>query len=206
MIDAGQLKHLNPALPTERCALYAHVLDEACQVAGLSTPLRVCHFIAQVAQETGGLRSLVESTAYSDPARLDAIFRNVQGIAHARRLIAQGKVAIGNTIYANKNGNGDIASGDGFRFRGRGFLQITGRANYRAIARIVGMPLEQEPERLGEPEPAAQAAAIFWRERGINKAADADDSSTVTLLVNGPARHALDGRRQWLRKAKTIWR
>lgn len=205
MIAADQLRRLNPDLARERAALFATVLDQACGEADLSKHLRVCHFLAQVAEETGGFRSLVESTAYRDPARLDAIFSNVQGVDHARRLIAAGPAAIGNTIYAHKNGNGDIASGDGYRFRGRGFLQITGRANYRRVGTIVGLPLEQEPEQLGEPGPAAHAAAAYWQARGINTPADADDASTVTRLVNGAARLHLAQRVVWLGKAKRIW-
>lgn len=204
-ISAAQMLRLNPRLPAERAALYAEVLSEACELAGLNTTRRLAHFIGQTAVETGGFSSLVESTRYSNAGRLDALFRNVQGLAHAQRLIAAGPTAIGNTIYAGKNGNGDVASGDGFRFRGRGFMQVTGRGNYRSIGRITGQPLEDRPEMLGEPDPAAQAAAIYWRERGINKAADADDVGTVTLLVNGPARLHMKERRAWCEKAKGIW-
>lgn len=205
MIAADQLHRLNRDLAPERAALFAAVLDDACNQAELTTHRRVCHFLSQVAEETGGLRSLVESTGYKDPVRLDRIFSNVQGVDHARRLIAAGPAAIGNTIYAHKNGNGDIASGDGYRFRGRGFLQITGRANYRRVGTITGLDLEKNPEQLGEPGPAAHAAAAYWKARSINKAADADDASTVTLLVNGPARLHLAERKQWLAKAKGIW-
>jgi putative chitinase len=205
-ISTEQMLKLNPRLPRERAALYAEVLSEAAEIAALTTTRRLAHFIGQTAVETGGYTSLVESTRYSNAARLDKLFRNVQGLGHAQRLIAAGPEAIGNTIYAGKNGNGDVASGDGFRFRGRGFMQVTGRGNYRAIGKITGQPLEEKPEMLGEPDPAAQAAAIYWRERGINKAADADDVSTVTLLVNGPARLHMAERKQWCEKAKGIWK
>lgn len=204
-ITAAQLRQLNPDLQPERAALFASVLSRAFEAGDITTPRRCRHFMAQAFVETGGLRSLVESTRYTDPVRLDQIFRNVQGVAHAKRLIAAGPEAIGNTIYANKCGNGGVASGDGFRYRGRGFLQVTGRANYREIGQIVAMPLEAKPELLGEPDPAAQAAAVFWKSRAINSAADADDVSTVTLLVNGPARLHLEERRGWLNKAKAVW-
>lgn len=204
-ISAANLLALNPALPGPRAELFAHVLGDALPAGGLDTPRRVRHFLAQILQETGALRGLVESTAYKDAARLDKLFLNVQGLAHAQRLIAQGPEAIGNTIYANKLGNGGVDSGDGYRYRGRGFLQVTGRSNYRTIGRLVGMPLEENPDLLGEPVPAAAAAATFWKMRQINAAADADDISTVTLLVNGPARLHLEERRTWLKKAAAIW-
>lgn len=205
IIAGAQLQRLNPGLPSPRAELFAGLLSAALAAADIASPRRVRHFLAQTMQETGGLRGLVESTDYRDAARLDALFLNVQGIEHARRLIAAGPQAIGNTIYANKNGNGGVASGDGFRFRGRGYLQVTGRANYRDIGKLVGMALEDRPELLGEPEPAAAAAATFWKMRGINAAADADDISTVTLLVNGPGRLHLAERRVWLGKAAAIW-
>lgn len=181
------------------------MLDEALEKADVYTNRRIRHFLAQAMEETGALRGLVESTNYRDPVRLDQLFLNVQGVDHARRLIAAGPEAIGNTIYANKNGNGGVPSGDGFRYRGRGFLQVTGRANYRRIGALVGMPLEDDPDLLGQPGPAAQAAAAFWKARAINAPADADDVSAVTFLVNGPARLHLAERTAWLGKAKAIW-
>jgi putative chitinase len=204
-ITEEQLSRLNNQLLAQRAKLFAAVLSAALVEFGITTAIRTRHFIAQVMQETGGLRSLVESTNYTNATRLDALFRNVQGEDHARRLIAAGPEAIGNTIYANKNGNGGVASGDGFRYRGRGFLQVTGRANYRSLGELLGQPLEAQPESLGEPVPAARAAAAFWQARHINAAADADDISTVTFLVNGPARLHLNERTEWLRKAEHIW-
>ncbi|MEA3031925.1 MAG: putative chitinase [Sphingomonadales bacterium] len=204
-ITAEGLKKINPNLLDERARLYASVLEAVRPLADLSTGIRVRHFIAQIAQETGGFRALVESTRYTKPDRLDALFKNVQGPEHARRLVAAGPVAIGNTIYANKNGNGGVESGDGFRFRGRGFMMVTGRANYRNVGAMAGLPLEDQPDLLGEPEPAAKAAAMFWKSRAINSAADANDISMVTFLVNGPARLHLAERRAFLATAQTIW-
>jgi putative chitinase len=205
IIVADQLRTLNPTLPEPRAQLFATVFDNTLDEGEITTPLRVRHFIAQVMQETGGLRGIIESTNYTNPERLDRLFNNVQGIEHARRLIAEGPIAIGNTIYANKNGNGGIDSGDGYRYRGRGFLQITGRGNYRSLGTLISMPLEDNPELLGEPEPAAKAAVMYWRVRRINTPADANDVDMVTQLVNGPARLHLAERRIWLEKAASVW-
>jgi putative chitinase len=204
-IAGAQLRQLNAGLAPPRADLLASVLNTAFAAVDITSPRRVCHFLAQAMEETGGMRGLVESTDYRDPVRLDQLFYNVQGVDHARRLIAAGPEAIGNTIYANKLGNGGVASGDGYRYRGRGFLQITGRANYRSIGALVKMPLEDDPDLLGQPGPAAQAAARFWQQRQINVPADVDDVSTVTYLVNGPARLHLAERTAWLRKAEAIW-
>jgi putative chitinase len=204
-ITDANLRALVPSISPGRAIIYADALDESLPLADLSTNRRVRHFMAQITHESGGLRSLVESTAYRDPVRLDRLFRNVQGVEHARRLIAAGPQAIANTIYAFKLGNGGPASGDGFRYRGRGFMMITGRSNYRKMGEATGMPLEQQPELLEEPQAAAKAAVLFWKSRRINLAADRDDLDAVTELVNGPAKLHLAERRDILTAAKRIW-
>jgi predicted chitinase len=92
------MQHLNHGLAPERAALFASVLTDASRIAGLDNTRRICNFLGQTAEETGGFTSLIESTAYKDPERLKALFSNVQGVEHANRLIEQGPVAIGNTI------------------------------------------------------------------------------------------------------------
>ena len=206
-ISGKELQSLTAALRTlpERAALYAKVLNDTFANAEISSNTRLCQFIGQSATETGGFRSLVESTNYTNPELLVKLFRNVQGIAHAKRLVAAGKEEIGNTIYAGKNGNGDAASGDGYRFRGRGFLQITGRANYSAIGVLLKQPLDDQPDLLGEPELAAQAAAVYWTTRKINTPADVGDIVMVTRLVNGAGLAGLDDRKAWHERATTVW-
>jgi putative chitinase len=211
-IESGKLSRMSPRLrdkesgaPTARCALYATVLSNAYGIAVLDPGLRLYNFLGQVAEETGGFSSLVESTTYSSPERLVKLFSNVHGLDHAKRLIAEGPQATANTIYAGKLGNGDPASGDGWRFRGRGFLQITGRQNYRDIGRLIGLDLEENPEQLAQPAPAARAAALFWLKRNINTPADVDDVGMVTQLVNGGARQGLTERRAWREKAEACF-
>src|SRR4051812_42333372 len=105
-ITPEQLKKLVPTIRADRALIYAEALDGIVKLAELTRPVRIRHFLAQVAHESGGFRALVESTSYKDPAYLDHTFKNVQGIEHAKRLIADGPQAIGNTIYAHKLGNG----------------------------------------------------------------------------------------------------
>ncbi|WP_275472412.1 glycoside hydrolase family 19 protein, partial [Pseudomonas aeruginosa] len=99
--------------------------------------------------------------------------------ALAQRL-ARNPRAIANNAYASRNGNGDEASGDGWRYRGRGLLQITGRANYRAAGAGLGQPLEQEPELLEQPEFAALSAAWWWASHGLNDLADRGEFAAIT--------------------------
>jgi putative chitinase len=102
-------------------------------------------------------------------------------------------------------GNGSVESGDGFRYRGRGFILTTGRANYSSVATYSKIDVVLNPDLLGMPQQAAVAARCFWEDRHVNAAADADSVREVTRVVNGPALHGLEGRTELLKKAATIW-
>ncbi len=128
--------------------------------AGIIGRYRMAHFLANASHECAGFTKMVESTAYSDAAHLDAVFSNVRGIADATSLIRRGAMAIGNRVYANRNGNGDEASGDGFLYRGRSYFMHTGRRNYAALEKPVGKPLVAAPQWLERPEIGAIAARV----------------------------------------------
>ena len=204
-ITSEQLRALSPDVPLARAAQYAAALTGAVSGSTLNTPLRLRHFMAQLAWESAGFRALVENLNYRNPDVLDRTFKSVQGVDHARRLIEAGPVAIGNLVYANKLGNGSVDSGDGFRYRGRGFIMTTGRANYASVATYSKIDVVGNPDLLGTPEQAAVAARCFWEDRHINAAADANNVREVTRVVNGPALHGLDGRTELVKKAATIW-
>ncbi len=203
-ITPARLSRLVPGIDAKLATTYAAALEFARQAGDLTTPGRVRHFMAQCAHETGGFARLVESMAYSDPARLDRLFSAVNGRQDAIELIAKGPEAIANRVYARRNGNGVESTGDGWRYRGRGFLQITGRGNYRQIGNIIGMNLVSRPQVLADPAAAAAAAVIYWREKGLNAAADADDIRAVTAGIN-PALAGLDDRTAWLGRARRVW-
>jgi putative chitinase len=204
-ITAEQIRTLCPGVPLARASQYAAALTAALADSTLDTPLRVRHFMAQLAWESAGFRALVENLSYKNPETLDKTFKSVQGVDHAKRLIDAGPVAIGNLVYANKLGNGSVDSGDGYRYRGRGFIMTTGRCNYAGVARYTKLDFVANPDLLGLPEHAAVAARCFWEDRHINAAADADNVREVTRVVNGPALHGLDGRTEMLTKAAAIW-
>src|SRR5215469_2396136 len=144
MITAANLSQFAPQIGD--AATHAAALEAARVNSSVNTPQRLCHFMGQIYVESAGFTRLEENLHYRDPARLVALFRAVKDTADAAALIAQGPQAIANRVYANRLGNGDEASGDGWRYRGSGYKQLTGRGNYRSIGSMIGMDLEGQPE------------------------------------------------------------
>ena len=204
MITAETLKKFAPKIKTPE--IHAEALESARQASSVNTARRLCHFLGQIFVETGGFASMVENLNYKDPAHLDAIFSAVHGEEDAKTLIQGGPEAIANRVYANRIGNGNEASGDGWRYRGSGYKQLTGRANYREIGGIVKLDLEGDPALAREPKSAAQVAFAFWDARQCSPLADLGDVEGVTERVNGPARLGLTERRAATLRAVGIWK
>lgn len=179
---------------------------ETAEEAGLTSPLRVQHFFAQIAAETGGIKRLDENLNYSRE-RLLTIFGNRVTPAEATQL-ANKPEAIANHVYANKNGNGNKASGDGWRYRGSGFIQLTGRGNFRDRGAEIDMDLEGNPELARTPEPGFSAALAYWKARNINTAADGGISEatqkSVRRLVNGGL-NGFEDAKIWFARARNIF-
>ena len=186
--------------------IHAAALEAARQNSSVTTPRRLCHFMGQIFVETNGFLSMEENLNYKQPDRLDAIFSAVRGVDDARGLIMRGPEAIANRVYANRLGNGSEESGDGWRYRGSGYKQLTGRANYREIGRIIGIDLEANPEIAREPNAAARVAFAFWDARECSVLADDGDVEGITEKVNGPAKLGLQERRAATVKALGIWK
>lgn len=164
-------------------------LEAAMERWGITTPARQAAFLSQVSVESARLTRLVESLDYSAealvrtwPLRFSAelaqqVGRTADHSADQRR--------IANIAYGGRYGNGDEASGDGWMYRGRGLLQVTFRANYRAAGAGIGQDLLTHPELLTKQRYAAEAAAWFWQAHGCNALADAGDIHGISLRING---------------------
>ena len=162
-------------------------LCEILPVYEINTPERVAAFIAQCAHESGNFQFLKENLNYK-AASLRKVFPKYfpdDAIANDYASRPNKQEAIANRIYANRMGNGDEASGDGFRYLGRGLIQLTGKNNYTIFAASIDTPLEEIPEYLQTFEGAVQSACWFWEQNNLNQWADKKDILTLTKRING---------------------
>lgn len=206
MITTELLKKFAPKAKTPD--IHAAALEAARLQSEVDSPRRLCHFMGQIYVETGGFTAMVENLNYRDPAKLDALFSKVVGLADAEALIRRGPEAIANRVYGGRRelGNGPEASGDGWRYRGSGYKQLTGRANYRQIGELLGLPIEANPELAREPASAARIAFEYWRVRGCSAAADKGDVEGLTRLINGTGLAGLKERREATLRALGVWK
>lgn len=184
--------------PRASAPLVQALVDNQAMLAArdIDTRLRVSHFLAQIMTETGGLRRLDENMNYS-ATRLTQVFsRRVVTPAKAAALAGQPE-AIANWIYRNRLGNGGPETGDGWAYRGSGYIQLTGRTNYRLRGEEIGLPLEGQPDLARQPGPGLEAAAAYWAARRINVPADLNDRRGIRRLVNGPRMEGLDQAILW---------
>lgn len=185
--------------------------DALFKANGITTPLRLAHFLAQCLHETGGLTIEWESGAYS-AERLLEIF----GVGHhsaaitppeARQLAHNGPAifervyGLGNPRKARELGN--TQPGDGYRYRGGGIMQTTGRANYRRMGLKCGVDFEAHPELVLSAAHALKPALAEWTEGHLNDAADRNDIIAITKKINGGL-NGLEERQEWLRKVRPL--
>jgi len=158
----------------------------------ITTPDRLGHFLAQVLHESGGLTLEHESMNYS-AERLLEIFgvgrhsaaitpAEAQRLAHDERAIAERVYGLGNPRKAQELGNKD--SGDGFKYRGGGLMQTTGRSNYRQMGQVCGVDFEQDPDLVFSAEHALKPALVEWSEAGLNVYADNNDILAISRAIN----------------------
>jgi putative chitinase len=185
MLTLSQLKQLLPKNPYVEH--WHHALEQLFPDYDINTPRRMAAFIAQCAHESGGFMVLKENLNYK-PASLRKLFSKyfpTDELAQQYCSKPNKQAAIANRIYGGRMGNGDESSGDGYRFCGRGLIQLTGRSNYQSFADSLEMKIEDVPEYLATFEGAAQSACWFWETNKLNQWADASDILTLTKRING---------------------
>jgi putative chitinase len=163
--------------------VFVSALNDAMERFKIQGQLRVAAFLAQVGHESGQLRTLVEDLNYS----ADGLIRtwpkrfSLATATNAARKPEQ----IANIVYASRLGNGPAVTGDGWRYRGRGLIQVTGWVNYQACGSALGLDLLTKPELLEQPSYAALSAAWFWSSNGLNNLADGGQFEAITRRING---------------------
>jgi putative chitinase len=177
-----QLKEMIPRNPY--VDQWFEAISEILPEYEITTPQRVAAFLAQCAHESGGFVFLKENLNYK-AASLRRVFpKYFPDDAIAAQYAGKGEM-IANRVYANRMGNGDEASGDGWRYCGRGLIQLTGKNNYTFFAGSLDIPVEEASEYLQTFEGAVQSACFFWEQNKLNQWADAGDILTLTKRING---------------------
>jgi putative chitinase len=180
-ISPQQLSQILPGNPyTEH---WCEALNKILPDYDITSPQRVAAFIAQTAHESGGYTALHENLNYQ-AASLCRVWPHYFNESNANEYAHQPE-KIANRAYANRMGNGPEESGDGWRFCGRGLLQVTGRNNYQAFADSLQMNIDDVPAFLQTFEGAVQSACWFWETNNLNSFADSGDFVTMTKRING---------------------
>jgi len=182
---------------------YLHPLEDSLPKHGIAdSRLRLAHFFAQVLHESGCMRFDMENLNYSSDA-LQRVFGKHFATKEEADRYARNPEKIANRVYANRMGNGDETSGDGWKYRGRGLIQLTGRTNYNAFADWIRDPRVMDDPDLVSSEYAVHSAVFFWDRNNLNALADKDDVVGLTTRINGGL-NGLAHRRELLNKANGL--
>jgi putative chitinase len=182
ILTESQLAELIPGNPY--ISDWYEALEQCLPDYDINTTQRVAAFVAQCAHESGGFRALKENLNYR-AVTLRKIFPKYFPNDQIAAQFAGKQEMIANKVYANRMGNGDESSGDGFRYCGRGLIQLTGKNNYQLFAESIETPVEDIPQYLATFEGAVQSACWFWESNNLNQWADKGDILTLTKRING---------------------
>jgi putative chitinase len=176
--------------------------DQRFTTGGPTTRRQLIHFMANIAHESG-FRPISESLGYS-ATRLTEVWPARFPTVESARPFANNSQALANSIYASRMGNGPPASGDGYRFRGRGWPQLTGRDAYRQVGDLMGLPFEKDPDQLLTLDGSAMAGVGFWHWKACGILADADNVDGVRRRWNGGTIGLTDVRAK-VAKLRQLW-
>ena len=178
MVTADQLTKLK--IDTK----WVDPLNETFARFDISNPYRQSAFIGQCGHECGNFRILEENLNYKAATLMKLWSKRFPTLEIANQYAGNPK-KIANMVYANRMGNRDESSGDGYRFRGRGCIQTTGHANYYHAGQALGVDFVMEPDLVASPKYAALTAGFFWSTHGLNELADKQDHKSITKRING---------------------
>ena len=170
--------------PAERADKWVPWLNMTMLTYEITTPQRQAMFLAQLAHESGSFKHVSENLNYSAEA-LRRVFKKYFLTDELALEYARKPEKIANRVYANRMGNGEESSGDGWKYRGRGLIQLTGLNNYTAFSLAADNNALINPDSVAEPELAAMSAGWFWDTNGLNKLSDTGDVRAATRRING---------------------
>lgn len=196
-----QLYLINDNLNKKECDYYYEALQTLLIQYNIDTPLRIAHFLAQILHESGHFKYNEENLNYSAKA-LRSVFGKYFKTDKEAEEYAYKPEKIANRVYANRMGNGDEDSGDGWLRRGRGLIQLTGTDNYKACSKALNIDLMKNPDLIvSNAEVCVETACWFWSSKRLNEWADKDDIITITKRINGGL-NGIESRKAILASAK----
>lgn len=185
MVTLDLLTHMCPKTKVSILEGYLEPLNTVAEYYEMNAnPARLAGFLAQTAHESGGYTAIKENLNYSAKG-LMGTFKKYFPSEDIANQYANKPERIANRVYANRMSNGDESSGDGYRFCGRGLIQLTGRANYTKFANDLSMSLEETVAYLETPNGAVSSAGWFWDNNKLNQYCDSGDFVTLTKRING---------------------
>ena len=194
---------LQQCVPTNRNHLELfRVLNDVLPKYEINTVSRVAGFLAQCGHESGDFNTLEENLNYSAEGLLTTFKKYFKTLDEANHYARQPE-KIANHVYSNRLGNGDESSGDGWLYRGRGAIQLTGYSNYKLFSLYVGKTIPDTVEYCKTIEGAIEASCWFWNINGLNRTCDNDDIVTMTKIING-GNNGIDDRRYRYERNKRI--
>jgi len=203
MPSESELRELYPRAPQPNIDAFVQNGDEILERFGISaTPNRLQFFLAQIGHESGGLTITAENLNYR-AERICEVWPSRFADADSARPFEHNPEGLANNVYSNRMGNGPPESGDGWRYRGRGYIQITGRDDYDAVGTVAGLDLIDNPDLANAPDNALLVACSFWQWKSLNNLCDSGDFVAVTRRINGGT-IGIEDRRAWLEKVRGV--
>ncbi len=200
-LTQDQLKAIMPRCDAEQ---WLDPLNAAMERFEINTPARMAAFLAQLAHESTETTCLTEGLTYSRAERLCKVWPKRFPTPASAAPYVKNPQKLANYVYAGRGGNGDEASGDGWRYRGRGLFQLTFKDNYRLAGEALNMPLVDDPDRVTTPAVAALTAAHYWQRLGLNALADhqpgdddVKDFEGISIRINGGCTGLTERKKYW---------
>jgi putative chitinase len=203
VITPAQLRQVFPTVrnPGIWCRIFDQMVDEF----DLRPPHRLAMWLTQCGFESQSFNVLRERMSYTTVEKVRAVFPHELPTDDIAQRYVMNPAGLANFVYANRNGNGGPESGDGFKYRGGGLIQLTGKANYEGVGKALMVDLLIRPKQIETEPVAARTAGFFWKQNDLNAAADAGDFDYTTRRINGPAmRGAAERRALWVKMVEAL--